>query len=432
MPCKSLCPFLPSCWEVSGPSAKPFSFSLKNNPPVLPSVLLGNFPRAALPVGGRIKQVHFHRRGPKQGAELALADSRRLGGASRGPQMRRRGFLRGFAGSTLQGGDEIRRGSFQGSSGKSRRGRGEVPPAPYGRVVPQASRLPTASQPPSGAATPELGFCGLGGVPGSQRSRGTHPPFLFVPRGGKNLWKFLGNLSSPRPRRLRPVSFLADGGLPGNTSRNKLGRRGGPRFTPSQGSTVRPLPPAVSSAGRGETEAQTCPFLLKNFSRPLRHPKRWRQTGIFAAFTRPERRLAANRANLVQTRPARALCVDCGNGGVRINDSFDALLLHLSLPQFPPEFSLSPPPLGNPTQISVSSPLRCHPRTPQSNPFGSRLQGLVSLTLGWGSRKVFPSSANDRKATFIPSLPRSWQERWNVDRERSSHLSGQQLVWGMG
>ena len=141
--------------------------------------------------------------------------------------------------------------------------------------------------------------------------------------------------------------------------------------------------------------------------------------------------------NLVQAKPVHALYVHCGSRGVWINDNFGTLLLRfLPLPQFPLEqrFSLSSSPPWDPTRISISSPLRCdpHPQAPQSNPFGSVLKGLVSLTLGWGSRKVFQSSANDRKATFIPSFPRSWQERWNVDRERCSHLSGQQLLCGMG
>lgn len=141
--------------------------------------------------------------------------------------------------------------------------------------------------------------------------------------------------------------------------------------------------------------------------------------------------------NLVQAKPVHALYVRCGNREVWINENFGTLVLHfLSLPQFPVEkrFSLSSSALWDPTQISLSSPLRCdpHPQAPQSNPFGSLLKGPVSLTLGWGSCKVFQSSVNDRKATFIPSLPRSWQERWNADRERCSHLSGQQLLWGMG
>lgn len=43
---------------------------------------------------------------------------------------------------------------------------------------------------------------------------------------------------------------------------------------------------------------------------------------------------------------------------------------------------------------------------PQSQTLlGSLLKGLVSLPLGWGSCKVFQSSANDRKATFLPFSP---------------------------
>lgn len=89
-PCK---PFLPSCWEVLGPSSEPLSSFSPMEPPALCSALLRNFPRAAV----KTRYIFIVRR-----VELALADSLRLGGTSHSPKMRRRWFLCGFAGSLLQ------------------------------------------------------------------------------------------------------------------------------------------------------------------------------------------------------------------------------------------------------------------------------------------------------------------------------------------